>query len=555
MKKILIINLRRIGDVYTTGHLINSLVATSGNAVSLLVYKESAKAAINLKNVTNLHLIDRKEIITLKTNKLFSDGFALEQLFTQLREIKNQKWDEIVNYSNDMVSAYICSYLRNSSEKVIGVHFNKNRNIITDNDWELLFNDILPVVEYAPLHFVDCYHKMLGISHNREGENLITSSNHNATAFSNISSIRKNLGTSESTTKIVGIQLKTSDLAKDIPEETILELLSLFKGTPELIPILLIAPTEEERKYADEINEKFNNEIAVVEADLQAIASVLMNIDILITPDTAIKHIADLTETPVLEVSLGYAPFLKQGSYSLGSLILTDIIIERNFTKTGNPKSIKTNIKAQDIMSSILYFFTKAKNIRPRLSNDVTLYTCSFDQLGARYTVVAGSVNAQAEIQRLMSRQLINVVYDHNESAVIYSDITDFGSSAATIWCKNEKSNLTNVMKDLLGTLRSLIQSQENRKNSKDFVLNLGKLISYSESSTIMQIPVMMFKTKIESINAKTFEENAKEVEILLYELKSDIQKVLQCIKQLEDKIVIQKKDDFMNRTPEQANN
>lgn len=555
MKKILIINLRRIGDVYTTGHLINSLVATSGNAVSLLVYKESAKAAINLKNVTNLHLIDRKEIITLKTNKLFSDGFALEQLFTQLREIKNQKWDEIVNYSNDMVGAYICSYLRNSSEKVIGVHFNKNRNIITDNDWELLFNDILPVVEYAPLHFVDCYHKMLGISHNREGENLITSSNHNATAFSNISSIRKNLGTSESTTKIVGIQLKTSDLAKDIPEETILELLSLFKGTPELIPILLIAPTEEERKYADEINEKFNNEIAVVEADLQAIASVLMNIDILITPDTAIKHIADLTETPVLEVSLGYAPFLKQGSYSLGSLILTDIIIERNFTKTGNPKSIKTNIKAQDIMSSILYFFTKAKNIRPRLSNDVTLYTCSFDQLGARYTVVAGSVNAQAEIQRLMSRQLINVVYDHNESAEIYSDITDFGSSAATIWCKNEKSNLTNVMKDLLGTLRSLIQSQENRKNSKDFVLNLGKLISYSESSTIMQIPVMMFKTKIESINAKTFEENAKEVEILLYELKSDIQKVLQCIKQLEDKIVIQKKDDFMNRTPEQANN
>jgi ADP-heptose:LPS heptosyltransferase len=532
MKKILIINLRRIGDVYTTGHLINSLAATSGNAISLLVYKESAKAAINLKNVTNLHVIDRKEILTLKTNKLFSDGFALEQLFTQLREIKNQKWDEIVNYSNDMVGAYICSYLRNSSEKVIGVHFNKNRNIVTDNDWELLFNDILPVVEYAPLHFVDCYHKMLGISHNREGEKLITSSSHNATAFSNISSIRKNLGISEST-----------------------ELLSLFKGTPELIPILLIAPIEEERKYAIEINEKFNNEIAVVEADLQAIASVLMNIDILITPDTAIKHIADLTETPVLEVSLGYAPFLKQGSYSQGSLILTDIIIERNFTKTGALKSIKTNIKAQDIMSSILYFFTKAKNIRPRLSNDVTLYTCSFDQLGARYTVIAGSVNAQAEIQRLMSRQLINVVYDHNESVEIYSDITDFGSSAATTWCKNEKSNLTNVMKDLLGTLRSLIQSQENRKHSKDFVLNLGKLISHTENNTIMQIPAMMFKTKIELINAKTFEENAKEVEILLYELKSDIQKVLQCIKQLEDKIVVQKKDDFMNRTPEQANN
>jgi ADP-heptose:LPS heptosyltransferase len=555
MKNILIINLRRIGDVYTTGHLINSLTQVEGNAVSLLVYKESAKAANNLKNLTNLHVIDRKEIITLKTNKLFSDGFSLEQLFTQLQGIKNQKWDEIINYSNDLVGSYLCSYLRDSTEKVIGVHFNAQRSIVTNSDWEMLFNDVLPVVKYAPVHFVDCYHKMIGISHQSEGEKIITSPGHNATAFSNISTIRKNLAVTESTAKIIGIQLKTSDAAKDIPEETILELLTLLKGTPELIPILLIAPIDEERKYAVEINEKFNNELAVVEADLQAVASVLMNIDLLITPDTAIKHIADLTETPVLEVSLGYAPFLKQGSYSPGSLILTDIIIERDFTKTGNSKPAKSKIKAQDIMSSVLYCFTKAKSIRPRLSNDVTLYSCSFDQLGARYSVVAGSVNAQIEIHRLMSRQLINVIYDHNESTEIYTDVTDFGSGAATTWSKNEKSNLTNVMKDLLGTLRSLLQSQENRKNSRDFVLNLGKLISHSEKNSIVQIPVMMFKTKIESINAKTFDENAKEVEVLLYELKSDIQKVLQCINKLEDKIVVQKKDDFMNRTQEPANN
>ena len=63
-----------------------------------------------------------------------------------------------------------------------------------------------------------------------------------------------------------------------------------------------------------------------------------------------------------------------------------------------------------------------------------------------------------------------------------------------------------------------------------------------------------MFKTKIESINAKTFEENAKEVEILLYELKSDIQKVLHCIKQLEENIAIHKRAEFINKGPEQTN-
>ena len=86
-------------------------------------------------------------------------------------------------------------------------------------------------------------------------------------------------------------------------------------------------------------------------------------------------------------------------------------------------------------------------------------------------------------------------------------------------------------------------------------MLNLGKLIAHADFESMVQIPVMMFKTKIELINAKSIEENAKEIEILLYLLKSDIQKSLQCINQLEDKSSVQKKDDFMNRIPELTSN
>ena len=93
MKKILIINLRRLGDVYTTGHLINSLTQHQNANISLMVYKESMQAARYLNNCVHTYNIDRQEIITLKTNKLFSDGFALEKIFTQLSEIKNQHWD------------------------------------------------------------------------------------------------------------------------------------------------------------------------------------------------------------------------------------------------------------------------------------------------------------------------------------------------------------------------------------------------------------------------------------------------------------------------------
>lgn len=553
MKNILIINLRRIGDVYTTGHLVNSLTHAGNCNVSLLVYNECTKAAANLCNIHKTYSVNRKEVITLKTNKLFSDGLALEQLYTQLQEIKNQHWDEIINYSNDLVGAYICSYLRNSTQKIIGIHFGGQKNILTSNDWELLFNDILPSLKYTPIHFIDCYHKMAGIPHKYNGRKVLVDSENETTSSSNMSFIKKTFSASESNAKIVGIQLKTSDTSKDIPEEILIDLIALLRETKNLIPVLLVAPIEEEKKYALDINEKFSNELVVIEADLRAVASVLANIDILITPDTAIKHIADLVGTPLLEISLGHAPFLKQGSYSREGLILTDIVTERNFKQVTVATDKKSHIKAQDIISSVLYYFSKTKSIRPRLSDNVTLYACSYDSLGARYSVVAGSTNAQAEIHRLMSRQLITSLYDQNDAGEIYNDIMALGHVAATVWCQREKSGLVNMTKDLLGTLRALIQSMENRKNSKDFVLNLGKLIAHSENESIMQIPLMMFKVKIESISAKSFDENAKEVEILLYELKSDMQKVLPSIKELEDRIATQRKDDFIKRPTEQT--
>jgi len=552
MKKVLILNLRRLGDVYSTAHLVNSLTAQGDTSVSLLCYKESSAAAKSLKNVNDVFLIDRKEIITLKTNKLFSDAFALEKLYGQMTVIKDQKWDQVINFSNDPVGTYLASYLESSTKDVVGVHYNANRNIVTKNDWELLFNDVLPVAKYAPLHFIDCYHKMIGVLPNREGVKINTNSSYNEEAFNNLNALRKAQGT-EGTTKIIAIQVKTSDTAKDIPEKMIVDLLSLIGQNLHLIPVLLIAPTDEERKAAEAINSHLNNEIVTIEADLEAVASVLMNVDMLITPDTAIKHMADLTETPVLEVSLGYAPFLKQGSYSKDSMILTDVLSRRTFSKNG--PSLESNITAQDIFASTLYFFTRSEKVKPRLSEGVTLYKTSFDQIGISYCPVAGSIEDNTEIHRLMSRQLISALYEPDESNRIYEDVCTLNLQTATDWVNQEKNTLTVVMKDLLGTLRSLLQCVENRKSSKEFVINLGRLINHADNHTMVQIPASMFKAKIESINAKTFEENAKEVEVLLYELKADLQKILHCLKKLEEHIIAIRMDKMVTKNLETIRN
>ena len=548
MKKILIINLRRLGDVFSTAHLINSLTASGENHVSLLTYKESSKASSILKNVSQSFEIDRKELITLKTNKLFSDGFAFEQLFNQLSAIKTQEWDQIINYSNDSVGAYLASYLKDSAREVVGVHYDNNRNIVTQSDWQLMFNDVLPVVKFAPVHFVDCYHKMMGTTLVKEGIKLNTNPSYNESAFNNINAVRKSHG-DVSQSKIIGIQLKTADTAKDIPENTLHELISMIKKNEELIPFLLIAPTDDERRMAENFNNAHDNELVVVEADLQAMASVLMNIDLLITPDTAVKHLADLTDTPVLEVSLGHAPFLKQGTYSKDSLVLTDVLSSREFTKGDSAQG--TSITAADIMASTLYSLTQTKTIKPRLSSGVTLYQATFDQVGIRYTPVAGTIHTPIEIYRLMSRQLINTMFEQSPDALIYKDVCNLDLSMAIEWSNEEKTSVTNVMKDLLGTLRSLLQCAESKKSSRDFVNNLGKLIAHVDSHSLVQIPVAIFKTKIESINAKSFEENIKEVELLLYDLKADMQKILSCLKDLEAQVNASKMEEMVSKNLE----
>ncbi len=559
-KKILIINLRKLGDVYSTAHLISSLHQTGVCQIELLVYKESIKAAQNIKGVHKIHTIDRQEISTLKANKLFSDGFALELLYGQTKEIIDTNWSNIVNFSNDTIGAYLTSYFKDSTDKVTGIHFSEERNIITQNDWELMFNDVLSTTKYSPIHFVDCYHQMLGIDYKKGSDLLVTNQAHNEAALANIGHIRKTYG-SGATTKVIAIQPTTADTCKNIPFNTLCDFISvLMTATSDFIPMLLIAPTQSEREYAEKINSAFENKLIVVEADLQAIASVLMNVDLLVTPDTVIKHIADLSDTPVIEVSLGYSPFLKQGTLNADNLILTNKISDRSFRKSDYPDnetpSENFSIRASDLYASVLYFFS-TRTSSPRLTDGVSLYTVGRDNLGVTYRPTAGDFDTQLEINRIMGRLAISSLFDLEQDENNYVDVLKLGLKEARQWADLEKTNITQVMKDLLGTLRALLQLQENKKNGQEFAFNLGKLLANCEGNHLTAIPCLIFRSKIESLGTKSLAKNIKEIESLLYELKSEIQKTLGCIKLLEEAELQAKRDAFAykrNQSVQQTN-
>ena len=57
----------------------------------------------------------------------------------------------------------------------------------------------------------------------------------------------------------------------------------------------------------NEINLILKMSLISIESDF--LPSVLNSIDLLVTPDTSVKHVADLNKSKILEIIYGHAPF------------------------------------------------------------------------------------------------------------------------------------------------------------------------------------------------------------------------------------------------------
>ncbi len=526
MKKVLLINLRRFGDIYSSAHLINSMVANGGYEVSILVYKEFEKAALNIEGVSNIYTIDRKRIITLTKSEIFNNGYALEEFNKDLSAVTTQHWNEVINFSNERVSTHITSLL--SSDKMTGLQFTPEMKNSYNSDWGMLLNEVITELDFSPMHFNDVYHQMVGVTTSKNSLKLKTSANHNENAFKNINFLRQ--AEKGKTKKIVGIQLFTSEESKNIPENIIIEVIENLHSK-DIVTMLLIAPTDDEKERAAKINDHFEGRLVTVESDFHALTSVVINLDCLITPDTAIKHLSDLVETPCLEVSLGASPFLKQGSINEQSLILSKSIEDRSFSSS----DIDSDLRSEDIVNSTLLLLGSKSFNSTHIGEGYTLYRPYKDTLGTSYFAVKGNVNTELEVQRIASRMYISKTLLETNDDSFTEMIIELKGENFRRWISNEKEAVTETTKDLLGAIRSLIQIGDGANQSKNFITSLGHLMAHCEDSTMTAIPSLFLRARLESLSSDSIESSVKDVEKQLYKMKNELQKVYEVLKIVEE--------------------
>ncbi len=550
MKDVLIINLKRFGDIYQSAHLTNSIIKNDAmTRVSYLVFDEFKQAAECLNNIHKIFTIPRKQIITFYKNPIYSAGFGINELEKTLRPLIEIPWSNVINFSNDKVSTYLTSYITKSIHtSFTGIRFTEKQTIEYSDPWANVYNDIVTSYLPSPINIVDVVHLQSKLHYITEGEKIKTNPEHNETVFNNFKKLRESNRNREGySNKIVGIQIKASVKSKDIPSKIIVQLLKIYLDTPSLIPVLLLAPTDQERELANKINKSLDKKIINIEADLIALPSVIQNLDIIITPDTSVKHLSDILNTPCLEISLGPSSLFQQGTCNPHSKILSYRVDQRNFSYNTNLNKFvdQESLDPKDIFKCSQVILGNL-NIDSTFDQKTqwTLYTPIKDSLGTFLANKSGFINLDIEMRRLLARQLLSKIFKGSLSLEIFKYIIfTFDESKLQKWIENEKVYIASTTKDLLSTLRSLIQTQENMKKGQSFVISLGKLLDHCQKKSLSAIPILLFRGRLESLTPQSIEDNFKEVENLLYKLKDNMQSAIFCLKELESAIMEKKRE------------
>jgi hypothetical protein len=452
-----------------------------------------------------MYSIDRKFIQAIDQSALYSDSFALNSFFTSIDPCYSITWDKVINFSNDTVSSYINSMM-NASEK-IGTSISPLGSATISNDWSNYLNFVAPNIEEDIIPSNIIKHYMCSTPYIREGSKVKFNNEFTQVATTNFSRIRQSLPTIQAT-YIVGVSLKPSFGGRYLCEESLEDFIETIESSENYRVVLIANDSKEERDIVNRLNEKFNNSLISINADRIAYPSVVLNLDFLISANNEHLMIADTLETKVIEVR-SYKDMKRRSSivnpdnyviYQSGTSIANDLIILLN-------QESETELPISSMLSENKVFMTAE------------------DDYGFLMTQIRGEIDIQSEIRYHIERTYHFQMMGFAPSSEFISHLKqNVNSDDLNMFITQSKDELTNTVKLLLATLRSLKGSKQSKGNLKNFIMYLDQVISKATTTSITRGAVGLFEGRIESINSESPEENMKLIESHLFSLKADLQ-------------------------------
>ena len=523
MKKVLIINLEGAEEVYTSALLIGSIQAQYPNAmIDLLVTEKTEAIASSFNSVHKIHVINTARIKQLVKNQIFSNALAITSFYKDIKPVKESNWEIVINYSDTPLGNYICSYLTYNDKncKTVGSRIASSGTVEFVDDWSFLCNKGTSTLNMGPVHKLDYMIKSLAITWHPSKSILKTNPQHDLLVRNNINSIRKRYSTSQTNIEIVAIYFDSKKTLELIKFTQLLELLGDLLDDPSYYPLVIIPTEEEDRIYAQEINKHFDHAISIIEADVSTLPSVVSNCDIIISANNIVNKIANLQFIPLIALNSYY-----------DDNDLSIPVLKNDFIISAMPSHKITNF---DILCALKCQSNERFEQHSSTSKGVAIRRVCRDQVGTYLSYVAGDVEGDHEIARIMSRIFLASYFNFQNNGHLYTEALKYSNEHIRNWITREKEIITELTRDLLGTLRSLIASTNSSKAASEFISYLDKIISYAEINSIVAIASNEFINRLNQLQHTSTEQNKKQMELLLYNLKMRVQSIVSSLQNLE---------------------
>ncbi len=304
--KILAVNLLRLGDIIMTVPALRALRKAHPHAeLHVLINSQFKSVTSLLPFVDQFHFLDRNNL----QSGLGEGDTALLHSFDLLKEtvdqLNSKKFDRLYNFTHNSLSAWLSSLI--DSKEKIGLSYDQAAQAHFGSNWFSYLNHQTEFEGKDVFHYSDIF--QFSVTHSNKRSSLALKETVSGRAEA--SRLRANRE------DIVFIQALSSDPKKDWGVERWKKFVSEFAQFHKEATFMFLAAPNEAAQLASIVNELaasgIRAEIAV--CSLEGALSLLQEGRLLITADTAIKHIASATQIPMVELCLGSSDPYRTGAY------------------------------------------------------------------------------------------------------------------------------------------------------------------------------------------------------------------------------------------------
>ena len=307
--KILVLQLARLGDIYMSWPALRALRRAYPLAeIHLMTRPRFAAAAVGLSAVQKVIKLPTTEIIEPVSQDPIQPQASIEVLSTFLDPLHAEHYDWIVNFTFSPLSSYITHYLSHEDTRICGYTRHPDGFLNLPDDLSAYFYAQVGVDRPNRYHLIELFATMVG--QDLEPEDWRGPAPFPITL--------KNLPE-----EYLVVHVGASDRNKALEASQWISILLQLREMNSIPLVFIGAPDEEEMslKIVDEIGAKdvYN---FVGKTDLQEVFPILRKSRGLVGCDSAPIHIANFTNTPVINISFSTVNFWETGPRTLESIVL-----------------------------------------------------------------------------------------------------------------------------------------------------------------------------------------------------------------------------------------